>query len=148
MVVGISLIAAAPPAVNGVVSHQVRDDLKIMAGLAAFAALATIVWGALVGRRREHYWLWLAGAAGTGTLMLGYAIAMLASPADGAADNDNAAGAGVAIFLVPTAAIVLSCCSGSAPESGCYRASSSDRGASCGLAPHVAPRSEIDRRQL
>jgi hypothetical protein len=106
MVVGFALIAAGPPDV-GVVNDQQRSGLEIMAGLAAFAVLTTIVWGALVGRRREHYWLWLAGAAGTGVLMLGYAMAMVGAPTDGAADNDNAAGAGVAIFILPTAAIVL-----------------------------------------
>ncbi len=106
MVVGISLIAAARPNV-GVTGDEQRGDLEIMAGLAGFAVLATIVWGALVGRRREHYWLWPAGAVGTGLLIGGYVIAMLASPTDGAADNDNAAGAGVAIIILPTAAVVL-----------------------------------------
>jgi hypothetical protein len=107
MVVGISLIAGTPPQADGVVSDQVRGSLELMVGLATFAALATIVWGALVGRRREHYWLWIAGAVGTGALMLGYVIAMFATPTNGASDNDNAAGAGVAIVVLPTAALVL-----------------------------------------
>jgi len=108
MVVGIALVAAAPADGGAVVRAQVRSDLEVMAGLAVFAVVATVVWGAMVGRRHEYRWLWLAGAVGTGVLMLGYVLAMLAAPMNGTADNDNAAGAGVAILILPTAAAVLS----------------------------------------
>jgi hypothetical protein len=89
-------------------ARGVQGDLEIVLGLACFAVAATIAWGALLGRRRAFHWLWIAAAVGTFTLMFGYVVAMLASPQQNVgADNDNAAGAGVAILTIPTAAAVL-----------------------------------------
>lgn len=105
--VAIGLLIGSPPAPRGPVSPGVRTDLQVIAGLGCLAVLATIGWGALVGHRREFYWLWIAAAAGTAVLLFGYVVAMLASPSTSGADNDNAAGAGVVILAIPTAAAVI-----------------------------------------
>jgi hypothetical protein len=85
-----------------------RSALIVIVSLAAVAALATLAWGYLVGRRRETVWLWPAAVAGTTVQLFTYVTAMLAAPqSPGDANNDNAAGAGFAILAVPTALLIL-----------------------------------------
>jgi len=83
-------------------------EFTVIGVLGVVAVLATIGWGALVARRGETRWLWPAAAAGTTVQLMTYASAMLAVPlSPGEADNDTAAGAGVVLLAVPTAAIIL-----------------------------------------
>jgi hypothetical protein len=106
--VATALLTSSGIARGGSVSSGVRSDLKIVAGLACFAVVVTVIFGAAIGRRREFYWLWFVGGGGTATLLVGYVVAMLATPpTSGSGDNDNAAGAGLVIWTIPTAVVVL-----------------------------------------
>jgi hypothetical protein len=74
----------------------------------SLAVLATLAWGCLVGRRAATGWLWQAAAIGTGVQVLFYVTAMLAAPTTtNGQDNDTAAGAGIVIIALPTAATIL-----------------------------------------
>jgi hypothetical protein len=79
----------------------------VLVGLAAVAAIATCVWGLIVGRRKAMRWLWPAAAVGTAVQMFWYAVAMLAAPAPDGSEQGTAAGAGVALLTLPTALIIL-----------------------------------------
>lgn len=84
-----------------------RVAFDALVGLAGVAVLATCAWGFLVGRRRATRWLWQAAAVGTGVQMGCYGVAMLAAPSPDGSEQDNAAGAGMAILTIPTALILL-----------------------------------------
>lgn len=106
LIAGTIFLAASSPDEPGRGAAIV--SVSVIASLAAVAVLATLAWGYLVGRRRATVWLWPAAAAGTAVELFSYATAMLAVPqSPGDANNDNAAGAGLAILAVPTALLIL-----------------------------------------
>jgi len=102
LLVGTILLAASAPG-----DITVAEGI-VIASLAALALIATVSWGAFLGRRRATIWLWPAAAVGTAVELFFYVTAMLAAPVvDGAADQDTAAGAGLALLAIPTALLIL-----------------------------------------
>lgn len=64
--------------------------------------VASVAWGALLGYRKMWLHLLISALCGTGVLLFGCAVVMIATASPDDTTVDNAAGAGVAIFSVPT----------------------------------------------
>ena len=69
--------------------------------LGALAVLACICWGLVLGLLRRWRWILVSAAAGTAVL-LGWYVAVMLSTNLNDPLVDNEAGAGIAIFSVPT----------------------------------------------
>jgi hypothetical protein len=99
LVAWIPAIYVLAPA-HGVLSS---GSLSIVAAFLAAALGATVVWGGLLGYRRDRRSLILSALVGTSILMGCYVVVTLGPPTTAdTAGNDNTAGAGVVLLTIPT----------------------------------------------
>jgi hypothetical protein len=104
----LALLASIVVAVVALVGADEGSRKHMSTGLAtallacgAAALLATLAWGAALGRARRWRDVLFSAGAGTGLLIAAFAMAWLVGPNANEPGADNAAGAGAAVFSMP-----------------------------------------------
>jgi drug/metabolite transporter (DMT)-like permease len=105
--VWLALFVAWIPVLSALLLNNASSTLDIAIGgsLGSVALLATLIYGGLLGRHRRWRDVGFATLAGTAALVVCYVVLMVSAP-DPNNTNDIGAGAGLAIFGLPTLLLV------------------------------------------